>query len=391
MIDTVMRHLRSKPAKLLLMVTALVLLVVLLPGTSTLSTAGPLMPPDWSPMHGGTGHVLYGVWGSCDNDVFAVGDSGTILHYNGKTWSTMKSGTKNPLVDVWGSSGSDVFAVGMSAFGMVGSMLHYSGVGLRWTQMDSYPGYSTDAVWGSSGNDVFALSGGTVYHYDGLTWSIFYRSTSVSSMPSLHGIWGRSGSSVFAVGGAQRLDGYGDWVPFAAILHYDGATWTAMESSTTNTLRDVWGSSENNVFAVGDAGTILHYDGSEWSTVTSGIAPDLHAVWGSSENDVFAVGDAGTILHYDGNTWSRMSFWSTRTGSSRNMDPLYGIWGSSENDVFAVGSETILHHPGHFTIISPGVDWGLVGRITAAVVLVLTVFGLMIVINRSRGKTVEQK
>ncbi|MBN2099045.1 MAG: hypothetical protein JW753_05550 [Dehalococcoidia bacterium] len=387
-----MGHPDSKLAKLLLTMTALALLVVLLPGTSPSSVAGPIMRPDWSPMHGGPGHHLNAVWGSSDNNVFAVGALGTILHYNGQNWRAMNSGTKNPLVDVWGSSGSDVFAVGMSTFGMVGSMLHYSGVGLRWTQMDSYPSDSTDAVWGSSSNDVFALSGGTIYHYDGLTWSVFYRSTSVSSMHSLHGIWGRSGSSVFSVGGAQRLDGHGDWVPFAAILHYDGSTWTTMESSTKNTLRDVWGSSDNNVFAVGDAGTILYYDGSEWSTVTSGIAPDLHAVWGSSESNVFAVGDAGTILRYDGSTWSRMSVTSTRTGSSsRNMDPLYGIWGSSENDVFAVGSETIMHHPGHFTAISPGVNWGLVGRIIAAVVLVVTVFGLMVVIDRRRGKTVKDK
>ena len=88
-----------------------------------------------------------------------------------------------------------------------------------------------------------------------------------------------------------------------------------------------------------------------------------------------------------------MTVTSTRKGfSSTNMDPLYGIWGSSENDVFAVGSETILHHPGHFTTISKGVNWGLVGRIIASVVLVVTVFGLMVVIDRrGRGKTVEDK
>ena len=46
------------------------------------------------------------------SDVFAVGDGGTILHYNGSTWSSMTSGTTNYLRGVWGSSGSDVFAVG---------------------------------------------------------------------------------------------------------------------------------------------------------------------------------------------------------------------------------------------------------------------------------------
>ena len=40
---------------------------------------------------------LDGVWGSSATDVFAVGDSGTILHYNGSAWSAMSSGTTNEL------------------------------------------------------------------------------------------------------------------------------------------------------------------------------------------------------------------------------------------------------------------------------------------------------
>ena len=36
---------------------------------------------------------LYGVWGSSASDVFAVGDGGTILHYDGSAWSAMSSGT----------------------------------------------------------------------------------------------------------------------------------------------------------------------------------------------------------------------------------------------------------------------------------------------------------
>ena len=35
-------------------------------------------------MSSGTTEWLYGVWGSCGSDVFAVGDSGTILHYGSK-------------------------------------------------------------------------------------------------------------------------------------------------------------------------------------------------------------------------------------------------------------------------------------------------------------------
>jgi len=67
--------------------------------------------------------VLYGVWGSSGNDVFAVGSDGNILHYDGSSWTPMTSGTANALDGVWGSSGNDVFAVGSG-----GNILHYGDI-----------------------------------------------------------------------------------------------------------------------------------------------------------------------------------------------------------------------------------------------------------------------
>jgi hypothetical protein len=73
-------------------------------------------------MTSGTTNDLIGIWGSSTSDVFAVGEGGSILHYNGSTWSTMTSGTTNDLQDVWANSTSNVFAVGV-----FGTILHYSG------------------------------------------------------------------------------------------------------------------------------------------------------------------------------------------------------------------------------------------------------------------------
>ena len=68
----------------------------------------------------------------------------------------------------------------------------------------------------------------------------------------------------------------------------------------------VWGSSANDVYSVGADGSILHYDGSSWSSMDSSTGYWLGGVWGSSASDVFAVGGNGTILHYDGSNWSLM-------------------------------------------------------------------------------------
>jgi hypothetical protein len=116
-------------------------------------------------------------------------------------------------------------------------------------------------------------------------------------------------------------------------------------------LKDIWGSSGNDVFAVGTKGTILHYDGSHWSQMNSGTKEILSGIWGSSSKDVFAVGkigyNVGFILHYDGNTWSEMARYE--------LDSIIGyrfesVWGSAWNDVFVVGHKggdgIILHYDG---------------------------------------------
>ena len=41
--------------------------------------------------------ALFGIWGSTPNDIYAVGVTGTILHYDGASWSALGAGT-NGLV-----------------------------------------------------------------------------------------------------------------------------------------------------------------------------------------------------------------------------------------------------------------------------------------------------
>jgi hypothetical protein len=134
-----------------------------------------------------------------------------------------------------------------------------------------------------------------------------------------------------------------------------GRQWVEQISGTTQNLRDVWGSSASDVFAVGEGGTILHHDGNKWSIQGSGTADPSHlflgAVWGSSSTDVFATrigipvpfDTRGAILHFDGTRWS-----------APFVLPLFvpnGVWGSSARDVFVVGSSVsgtgaILHFDG---------------------------------------------
>jgi len=86
---------------------------------------------------------------------------------------------------------------------------------------------------------------------------------------------GSGRKDVFAVGGS-------------AILHYNGCTWTSMTNGETPYLINVWGSSETDVYAVGQYGTLLFYNGNKWSSIQSGTANDLFDIWGTSGREIFA-------------------------------------------------------------------------------------------------------
>jgi hypothetical protein len=280
---------------------------------------------EWTVMDSGTTETLYGVWCSDARSVFVVGNSGTILHYDGNEWRAMNSGTSVLLYGVWGTDSNNVFAVGNN-----GTILHYDGN--EWHQMHSGTTIGLGAIWGSAPNDVFAVGGdGIILHYDGNEWHQMHSGTTTG----LGAIWGSAPNDVFAVGG----DGI--------ILHYDGNNWSEVYRSTFEFLGGIWGNSSNDVFAVGWQ-IILHYDGNIWTEMKIEHYVFLNEVWSSDdEDDVYVAGDStwgrNPILHYDGSTWSEVHNGTTS---------LRGIGGSGPNDVFAVGKNgTILHYAGkHYSI-----------------------------------------
>ena len=262
-----------------------------------------------------TSNSLKGVWGSSNNNVFAVGDNGTILHYDGNQWLALNSGTNSTLYSVWGNSADDVFAVGSN-----GTILHYDG--FQWTAMNSNTLSTLIDIWGHSSSEVFAVGeSGTILFYDGNQWT----SMNSNTFDSLWGIWGHSNTDIFAVGES------------GTILHYDGNQWSSMNSNTYAWFNSIWGNTNTNVFAVGDDNALVHYAGTQWNPMNSNAYFMIYGIWGSSAHDVVAVGNEGNIIQYDGNQWTTMN--------SGVSSWLWDIWGSAEGDLFVVGSEaTILHY-----------------------------------------------
>ncbi|UCD12690.1 MAG: hypothetical protein JSU88_06350, partial [Nitrospinaceae bacterium] len=79
------------------------------------------------------------------------------------------------------------------------------------------------------------------------------------------------------------------------------------ESGTEEYLLGVWGTGDDNIYAVGDNAVILHYDGRAWSPMTAPREDYLTKVRGLGPKQIYAVGDNGAVLRYDGESWIDMS------------------------------------------------------------------------------------
>ena len=67
-------------------------------------------------------------WGSSPNDVFVVGNSGQIHHFDGTSFTQMTSNTTKDIGQVWGTSSSNVWASGWNQTTAESVLLHYDGV-----------------------------------------------------------------------------------------------------------------------------------------------------------------------------------------------------------------------------------------------------------------------
>ncbi len=193
----------------------------------------------------GDAPVLFDVWGSHPNDIYAVGWAGEMLRYNGSSWSVLDDSNVETayLRSISGTSPSNIITVGRT-------------------------------------NDLHAL----IRWFDGLAW----KQAKLNDVEELYGVWVESDASAFAVG------------TFGAIRRFDGAIWRKMKSPTRAPLFCVWGTSSTDVYAGGVDGTLVHYDGTMWRELLPQTNRSINSISGRSSNEVYFAGDKGSILRFDG-------------------------------------------------------------------------------------------
>ncbi len=345
-----------------------------------------------------TAHALTSVWGSSKDDVWAVGSGGTILHYDGQTWTKLPQDYPNTFVSVWGSAKEDVWIASTSSL-----VLHsraFEGGAAVWenvapsvqsTAPNAVGGKPVTAIWAASpteirmGTRAFYASVATPdysFYFSG-TVNRFVSERSVDgglfwrALPGreqvITAIWGSSADDVWmAIDNSARVAhergllvhgrpytgprpnpntvSRGDYCSdceqgcvLCAMID-DPLIFSPIDSQSNVALHAIWGSSANDVWAVGDQGTIRRNRAGDarWEVIESPTTETLHAVCGSGPDDVWFAGNAGTVLHFDGTSVVRSTV-QLPLGAKPN---LRGIWGSGPNDVWIVGDAVTLHYTG---------------------------------------------
>lgn len=300
-----------------------------------------------------------------ERSVWAVGDRGQVVHWDGFRLTTHVTGSQAKLRGIWGISPQDVWVCGMD-----GTLLHYTNY--RWHRLANNPKQYLLSLAGNGFNDIWAVGGvdhpgrddtGLVLHWDGRKWTTVFD----AFREVLRSVWARDAKHVM-VGGDK-----------GTVLSFDGKVWSELSAGPSKSLSHLWGKSFGDLWAVGGDGLIAHFDGQRWDTRHSRPSDELHGIVRLGPTDVWATGQMGTILHFDGTKWvlvpsgthesfstiaaissraiwalgSQLSFfdgvrWNHKRLSDDHHDSFdgRGIWVGSERDVWAFGHWSGVHFDG---------------------------------------------
>jgi hypothetical protein len=252
------------------------------------------------------------------------------------SWQVVLQNLDGTLLSVWGASATDVYTVGgpLGNTPYKGLVMHFDGSAWKRIAVDH-----TDTYWwvhGSGPRDVWMSgSNGRLSHWDGSAFKEYTSGTTAT----IFGVFAASPTEAWAVGGTPEK---GTTAPNDVVLHFDGTSWTpeALPKALGRTYFKVWGTSLDDIYVVGEAGTIWHRAQGAWTLESD--PPIAHGtlltVHGCGPSEIYAVGGRD-VLRFDGTAWAEepVNLLNDVNGvSCGHLAPL--VPGSSNVGVLIVGS-----------------------------------------------------
>ena len=298
--------------------------------------------------------MLTTVWGSSSQNVYVTGSTsggGAPLAYrfDGSKWNSVilpgpqGLGVKFEISQIFGLSASDIYAVGVEYFFNPAPpplyldsslVLHFDAA--SWKQI-SLPqrGGNLTRIWGVSASNIYVAGGKALWHFDGSVWTkdTIPRMTSAGSWSGISGLSGSGGGQLFLTYVYRPEEA--EPTELYYFVHWTMGSWSFLDSAivepTNVQLRwgyaDLW-TNPSGIMYSSSYGIHVWQD-QAWSKVYDSQVP-LNRIWGTDNNNIFAVGNLGTVLNYNGIDWFQFD-------QFQNQNVLYtGVW-TDGKEVFVAG------------------------------------------------------
>ncbi len=129
------------------------------------------------------------------------------------------------------------------------------------------------------------------------------------------------------------------------IYRYNGSSWRAVTSPTTNDLNEIKMLSPTSGWAVGHHGTTIRYNGSSWVNVATPTDNHLYAADFRDMANGFAGGRNGVLLYYSSGSWKQLNSPTTRHIQGIDVLGAY-IWlAGNAGEIWLVGGAWPLKYP----------------------------------------------
>ncbi len=307
-----------------------------------------------------------GIWGNASDNIYFIGDNGTIVHFDGQTYSLETANTTQNLNAIWGlpSSKTDpndrdrIFVVGNNGMALINE-----DNGRGWVRARHRETFDLFAAWGISWGhfDAYGEAGSNPYNWDSpntadqLSNYSYYINTYGGNV-NFRSLWSTDHSYRYDRNRYQNLI-VGDFTGGAnngngIILHEFHTPAVILTNTPLRGIWGVWRADFSEIYAVGDNGSIYRtrdanapdyrrgrvrwadsWQG-KWQKIAPASVPttqNLNGVFGNDENDFYVVGNNGTILYNKGAGFELVP---TADVTTENLN---SIWGSDRTGIYAVG------------------------------------------------------
>ncbi len=267
-------------------------------------------------------------------DVWVAGDTLQVMRYNGIAWSAAF-----PITEVWtamwASSETNLWGLGTS-----GSIYHYDGQAATKDTSAALLNKTWTSLWGTGPADLWVASATEVGHWDGTTWTAQPIDSGLT-LGGVNGGGGYGGPEAFFTATSGRVFRHKGTADCLA----SRSCWSlAATPAFSGTLRAVWGSSATDLWAAGDFGGLIHFDGTAWRGEPSvgGVNLNLVGVFATAVNvnasPVVAGLGSTQVVSYDNNVGI-----GTSVSLPSGMTALYGVPSGSSVEIWAVGGASNIY------------------------------------------------